>query len=65
MKWIDLFQFLNQKANDIKNLGTFDWQKQVTVYDDHFGGLYDAELIEFFDKNGDTETHIRIDSEGK
>jgi len=64
MNWLDLYNFLHQRANDLKNLGQFDWQKEVTVYDNHFGGLYNAELIEFFDKNGNKEIHIRIDSEG-
>ena len=64
MNWLDLYNFLHQRANDLKNLGKFDWQKEVTVYDNHFGGLYNADLIEFFNKDGNTEIHIKIDSEG-
>ena len=33
MKWIDLFTFLNEKANDINTLGQFPWQEEVKVFD--------------------------------
>jgi len=45
MKWIDLFQFLNERANDIKNLGSFNWQKEVTIYDRNLGQYYVADLM--------------------
>jgi hypothetical protein len=50
MKWIDLFQFLNQRANDMKNLGSFPWQEEVEVFD--FGSLdyYSADFVEMPDK---------------
>ena len=33
MKWVDLFKFLNERANDLKNLGQFPWQEEVKVFD--------------------------------
>jgi len=61
MKWIDLFQFLNQKANDMKNLGQFDWQKEVKVYDNAYGGLFSADLIQF-DYTDNKEIYLKMDS---
>lgn len=37
MKWIDLFQFLNERANDIKNVGSFNWQAPVMIHDAETG----------------------------
>lgn len=65
MKWIDLFQFLNQRANDIKNLGNFNWQADVEVFDNHYGGLHKSELIELYDDFGNKQIYIKIDSEGE
>lgn len=33
MTWLDLFQFLNERANDYKNLGEFPWQQEIKVFD--------------------------------
>jgi hypothetical protein len=62
MKWVDLFQFLNQRANDMKNLGQFDWQNEVKVYDNSYGGLFDADLIEMYDSDK-KEFYLQIDSD--
>jgi hypothetical protein len=40
MRWIDLFQFLNKQANDMKNLGKFNWQDEVVIYDASSGEKY-------------------------
>ncbi len=61
MKWIDLFQFLNQRANDINNFGKFDWQSEVKVYDNAYGALFSADLIEMYDL-GKQEFYLKIDS---
>jgi hypothetical protein len=61
MKWIDLFEFLNQRANDFKNLGQFDWQSEVKVYDNAYGELFNADLIEFNDAS-EKEIYLKIDS---
>lgn len=62
MTWLDLYNFLHQRANDIKNLGKFDWQAKVQVYDNQHGGLYSADLIEMYDQNIRKEIYIQIDS---
>jgi hypothetical protein len=61
MNWLDLYNFLHQQANDIKAFGKFDWQKDVKVYDNAYGGLFNADLIEF-DDFGRKEFYLNIDS---
>jgi hypothetical protein len=61
MSWLDLYNFLYERANDMKNLGQFDWQKEVKVYDNAYGGLFNADLIEF-DYTDKKEIYLKIDS---
>ena len=61
MTWLDLYNFLHQRANDIKNLGKFDWQAEVKVYDNSYGGIYSADLINMYEL-GKSEFYIQIDS---
>lgn len=49
MKWIDLFEFLNERANDLKNLGQFPWQEKVRVFDFATLQYADADFIEMSD----------------
>ena len=49
MKWIDLFSFLNEKANDLKNLGKFPWQEDVSVFDFETLQYYPIDFIEMPD----------------
>jgi hypothetical protein len=49
MKWIDLFQYLNERANDFKNLGKFPWQEEVSVFDFETLGYYPIDFIEMPD----------------
>jgi hypothetical protein len=65
MKWIDLYAFLNKQANDLKNLGKFNWQAEVEVFDNHYGGIHNADLIELYDDFGKEQIYIKIDSEGE
>lgn len=51
MTWLDLFQFLNERANDFKSLGQFDWQANVKVYDNQYGGIYSTDLIKLHNLN--------------
>jgi hypothetical protein len=61
MKWIDLFKFLNERANDFKHLGEFDWQAEIEVYDDSYGGLFQSDLVEMYDC-GKKKFYLKIDS---
>lgn len=53
MKWIDLFQFLNERANDVKNLGSFDWQAPVTIHDATTGDEFSCDTYYISDNRGD------------
>lgn len=33
MTWLDLYNFLHEQANAIKNVGKFPWQEEVKVFD--------------------------------
>jgi hypothetical protein len=50
MKWIDLFQYLNERANDFKNLGQFPWQEEVQVFDFNTLEYYSTDFIQMPDK---------------
>jgi hypothetical protein len=45
----------------MKNLGKFDWQSEVKVYDTTYGALFSADLIEMYDL-GKQEFYLKIDS---
>ena len=62
MTWLDLYNFLHQRANDLKNLGSFNWQASVEVYDNKYGETSDANLIELYDDFGNKQIYIKIDS---
>lgn len=49
MKWIDLFKFLNERANDFNNLGSFPWQEEVKVFDFDSLEYYSTDFIEMPD----------------
>jgi len=62
MNWLDLYNFLHQRANNLKYFGKFDWQAAVQVYDNQDGVLYHADLIEMYDQDIKKEIYIQIDS---
>jgi hypothetical protein len=61
MTWLDLYNYLHSQAHDFKNLGKFPWQSKVKVYDNSYGGLFNADLIEFNDAS-EKEVYLKIDS---
>lgn len=30
--WLELYQFLHEKANNVKNFGDFNWSEQVIIH---------------------------------
>jgi hypothetical protein len=62
MNWLDLYNFLHQRANDVKNLGSFNWQAPVEVHDNQYGETSKADLIELYDDFGNKQFYIKIDS---
>ena len=50
MTWLDLYHFLFERANNINAVGTFDWNKQVQVFDNSTGELFDTDTY-YLDSN--------------
>ena len=46
MNWLDLYNFLNRQANNIKNVGQFPWQEEVQVFDFETLEYYSVDFIE-------------------
>jgi hypothetical protein len=58
MKWIDLYNFLYERANDINNLGQFPWQEEVKVFDFESLEYHSADFIQM----PDNKISLSIDS---
>jgi hypothetical protein len=46
MTWLDLYNFLHEKANDIKNLDQNIWQSEVLAHDAKTGEENSCEIYE-------------------
>lgn len=51
LTWLDLYNFLHRKANDINNLGKFHWNEPVIVHDAATGDEYNCDTWEINDSN--------------
>jgi hypothetical protein len=49
MTWLKLYNYLYERANDIKNPGTFPWQEEVSVFDFERLEYYPIDFIELPD----------------
>lgn len=49
MNWLDLYNFLHNKANAIENIGKFPWQETVQVWDWDTLDYYPTTFIEMPD----------------
>lgn len=65
MTWLDLYNFLYERANDINNPGSFPWQENVQVFDFETLEYYPTDFIQMPDNkislsidtsNANTET---------
>jgi len=45
MTWLDLYNYLHSQANDIKNVGKFDWNSPVIVHDASTGDEYYCDTL--------------------
>lgn len=46
MTWLDLYNFLYERANDVKNPGSFPWQEEIKVFDWETLDYYSTNIIE-------------------
>lgn len=58
MTWLDLYNFLYERANDVKNLGSFPWQEEVKVFDFETLEYYNTDFIQM----PDDKISLSIDS---
>ncbi len=49
MTWLDLYNFLYERANDINSEGNFPWQESVQVFDFETLEYYPTDFIEMPD----------------
>jgi hypothetical protein len=49
MTWLDLYNFLYERANDVKNPGSFPWQEEVKVFDFEALEYYPTDFIQLPD----------------
>lgn len=49
MTWLDLYNYLNKQANDIKNVGQFPWQETVEIFDFTTLEYYPTDFIQMPD----------------
>jgi hypothetical protein len=49
MTWLDLYNFLYERANDINNPGSFPWQENVQVFDFETLEYYSTDFIQMPD----------------
>lgn len=56
MTWLDLFNFLHERANNIHAIGTFDWNKPVLVHDADTGDEFSCDTYYVSDSRG--EEHL-------
>jgi hypothetical protein len=50
MKWLDLYNLLHQKANDVKNLDSELWNQYVIAHNAETGDEYVLENFEIHDR---------------
>jgi hypothetical protein len=49
MTWLQLYNFLYERANDINSGGSFPWQQQVEVFDFETLEYYSTDFIQMPD----------------
>lgn len=43
MTWLDLYNFLNERANNVNAFGTFAWNDPVMIFDNATGEMFDCD----------------------
>ena len=52
MTWLDLYNFLYDRANNISAVGTFDWNKPVLIHDADTGDEFTCDTYYVNDDRG-------------
>jgi hypothetical protein len=48
--WLELYNFLYEKANNVKNFGDFNWNSPVIIHDASTGDEYSCDTYIISDK---------------
>jgi hypothetical protein len=51
LTWLDLYNFLVERANNINAVGTFDWNQKVQIFDNATGELFNCDTYYLDDEN--------------
>ena len=52
MTWLDLYNYLSERANNINAVGTFDWDKPVLMHDANTGDEFSCDTYYVTDNRG-------------
>jgi hypothetical protein len=63
MTWLDLYNYLYERANDIKNPGSFSWQDQVVIHDSNTGDEFTCDTYTISDNKGSDRLVLAINVE--
>lgn len=63
MTWLDLYNFLHQKANDVNNLDSQLWNDTVMVHNVETDDEYPCDLWNIYDNGGNCRQVIVINNE--
>jgi hypothetical protein len=63
MTWLDLYNFLYERANDIKNPGSFPWQNPVVIHDSNTGDEFTCDTYTISDSRGSDRLVLAINME--
>lgn len=53
MTWLELYNFLHERANNIKSVGTFNWNEPVLVHDANTGDEFSCDTYYVSDDRSD------------
>lgn len=63
LTWLDLYNFLYEQANSTNNIGKFNWQEPVTIYNAETGEEFDCDTYNISNSDNDSFVlAINVDS---
>lgn len=63
MTWLDLYNFLNDQANNPKNFGSLNWTDQVMIHDAETGDEFNCDTYQITDHRGVDRLVLTINTE--
>lgn len=63
MTWLDVYNFLNSKANNVKEIDPNVWSQDVMVYDTETGEERSCDVWEVMNESGEKKLVIAVNDE--